>query len=287
MPDMDERLRAAPVGVLEVSADGTVSDLNTAARELIGAATASSGEPIEDVFPRSVEDSLLDAFQGADVSDAEFEEYYPDVERWLAISVVPTDERVTVYLQDVTRRRRHEQSVTQLRDERKRIAVIDEVLSDVLAELVGASSRDEIAETICRALGETERYEFVWVGEREVGGDTLTIRAVAGTTGETFAAVREALEEPSTTPEERAVETGALQTAQPLESNSHGRICRRGAVGAGDSARVRIERPRGGRSLRGQERRLFREGAAEFRDTRRNGRIRCDCCPEPESPALG
>ena len=106
--------------------------------------------------------------------------------------------------------------MTQLRDERKRIAVIDEVLSDVLAELVGASSRDEIAETICRALGETERYEFVWVGEREVGGDTLTIRAVAGTTGETFAAVREALEEPSTTPEERAVETGALQTAQPL-----------------------------------------------------------------------
>jgi predicted DNA binding protein len=212
---MDERLRHAPIGVLDVGSDGTVRGINDAAREVLDA-PAESGVPVDAVAPRSVEDSLLAAFDGPFVADTCFEEYYPDLERWLSVSVVPAEGGATVYLQDVTEGRRHERTARRLRQERKRTAIIDEVLSEVLAELVGASSREEIAETVCRELGETTLYEFAWVGERDIGGDELVVHGAAGETGETFAAVRDALEEGATTPEERAVETGRLQTVQPL-----------------------------------------------------------------------
>ncbi|MFD1588432.1 bacterio-opsin activator domain-containing protein [Halorientalis brevis] len=217
---MDDRLQRAPVGVLEVSPEGTVTAINDVARGLIDVTADPSGVPIAEVFPRSVEDTLLGAFEGEDVCAVEFEEYYPDLELWLAVSVVPTDTDVVVYLQDVTRRQRYEQSVERLRTERKRITLIDEVLSKVLAALVDASTREEIAETICRELGDTALYEFAWVGEREIGSDDLTIRAAAGDTGETFAAVRDALTGPAPTPEERAVESGQLQAADPLADDA-------------------------------------------------------------------
>jgi DNA-binding CsgD family transcriptional regulator len=218
---MDDRLQRAPIGVLDVSADGTVSDSNEIARTLIGATTDPTGAPLADVFPRSVDDTLLTAFEGESVTEAEFEEYYPDLERWLAISVVGVDGGGTVYLRDVTARRRERRSLQQLRQERKRTALIDDVLSDVLAALVDATSREEIADTICRGLGETELYEFAWVGDRDVGRDELVVRAVAGETGDTFEAVRDALDDGAvTTPEERAVENGRLRVVQPLTASS-------------------------------------------------------------------
>jgi len=218
---MDERLQQAPIGVLDVSTDGTVSDSNEIGRTLIGVTTDPTGEPVADVFPRSVDDTLVAAFEGESVTEVDFEEYYPDLERWLAVSVVAFEEAGTVYLRDVTERRRERQSLQQLRQERERTALIDDVLSDILTALVDATSREEIAETICRGLGETELYEFAWVGERDMGRDDLAVRAVAGETGETFGAVRDAVDDETVaTPEERAVESGRLQTVQPLTASS-------------------------------------------------------------------
>jgi predicted DNA binding protein len=216
---MDERLQRAPVGVVDVAADGRVTDVNGVAQELTDDHRIPTGVPIEDAFPRSVEDSLLDAFDGGEVTPTEFEEYYPELDRWFEVTVVPADAAATVYLQDVTTHRRYERSLERLQNEHARVAVIDEVLSDILAELVAASSREEIARTICERLGETELYEFAWVGEREVGSDDLVVRAAAGETGETFDAVRECLDREVTTPEERAVESGRLQAVQPLASD--------------------------------------------------------------------
>jgi hypothetical protein len=217
---MDERLQRAPIGVLGVSIDGVVSDSNGVARTLTGA-TDPTGAPLAEVFPRSVDDTLLTLFEGESVSEAEFEEYYPDLERWLAVSVVAHDEGGTVYLRDVTERRREKRSLQRLRQERERMELIDDVRSDILAALVDATSREEIADTICRGLGETALYEFAWVGERDVGRDDLVVRAVAGETGDIFGAVRDAVDDGTvTTPEERAIESGRLQTVQPLTASS-------------------------------------------------------------------
>ncbi|MFB6188250.1 MAG: bacterio-opsin activator domain-containing protein [Halapricum sp.] len=218
---MDDRLERAPLGVLEVAADGTVTDGNEIAGRLLGSDEGEWDVPLAEVAPRSVDDSLLEAVTDASISDARFEEYYPDLDQWLSVSVVPVDEGAVVYLQDVTGRRRTERSVERLREERERTAVIDTVLSEVLADLVGASSREEIAETICRTLGESDRYEFAWVGERDLDGDGLVVRAVAGETGETFEAIRDALDDAVRTPEMRAVERGEKQIVKPLADGAN------------------------------------------------------------------
>jgi len=217
---MDDRLARAPVGVLDVSIDGTVVDSNDRARTLIDAVDPA-GATLAEVFPRSVDDTLVTAFEGESVSEADFEEYYPDPDRWFAVSVVALDEGGTVYLRDVTERQREKRSLERLRQERKRTELIDDVRSDILAALVNATSREEIAETICRGLGETDLYEFAWVGERDVGRDDLVVRAVAGETGDIFGAVRDAIgDETVTAPEERAVRSGQLQAVQPLTEGS-------------------------------------------------------------------
>ncbi|WP_435066716.1 bacterio-opsin activator domain-containing protein [Haloplanus sp. C73] len=213
---MDDRLRQAPIGVLDVSSEGAVRDANAVARSLLDIPDGVAGASLAEVFPRSVENSLGIAFEGT-ATDASFEEYYPDLERWLDVSVVPADDGAVVYVRDVTAERRQKQSLERLRQDQKRTALIENVLSKILANLVDATSREEIAETICRELGDTELYEFAWVGERDIGSDGLVIHAVAGETGETFDAIRDALgDETVTTPEERAVETGSLRAAQPL-----------------------------------------------------------------------
>jgi len=218
---MDDRLQQAPIGVLDVSDDGTVSEINETGRRLLDVTTDPRGDPLGQAFPRSVDDTLLTAFEGDSVTETDFEEYYPDLERWLAVSVVAPEAGGTVYLRDVTERRSDKQSLQQLRQERKRTVLIDDVLSDILAALVDATSREEIAETICRGLGETELYEFAWVGERDMGHSDLVARAVAGETGEIFEAVRDAVDDGTvTTPEERAVESGRLQAVQPLTASS-------------------------------------------------------------------
>jgi predicted DNA binding protein len=217
---MDDRLHRAPIGVLEVSIDGVVVDSNEIGRTLIGE-TNPTGTRLAEAFPRSVDDSVLTAFDGRSVTETEFEEYYPGPDRWLAVSVVALDEGGAVYFRDVTERRQETRSLRRLRQERKRTELIDDVRSDILTALVDATSREEVAETICRGLGETDLYEFAWVGERDMGRDDIVVRAVAGETGETFGAVRDAVGgETVTTPEERAVETGQLQVVQPLTDSS-------------------------------------------------------------------
>jgi len=225
---MDDRLRDAPVGVLEVTRDGVISAVDDTAAGLVDGLADAAGSRIGDAFPRSVENSVPGAFAGeGTVDERSVEEYYPDLDRWLSVTVTTRDgggsgggggepPAATVFLEDVTERRRYEQTVERFRTERARTAVIDGLLSDVLAELVGADSRDEIAETVCSRLGETDLYEFAWVGERAVDGDGVAVRAAAGATGETFDAVRETLDSSRPTAEERAMQTGDLQVVSPL-----------------------------------------------------------------------
>jgi len=217
---MDDRLQAAPIGVLAVSSDGTLTECNDAARELIGVDDDPTGAAVADVVPHSVEDSLLTALEGESVSETSFEEYYPSIERWLAVSVAPAETGATVYFEDISARRRAERTVEELRAEHRRTAIVDETRSAVLRELVASSSRAEIEETLARELGERDLWTFAWVGERTHESDGLTVQSVAGTTGETFRAVREAVDGPGTTPEERAVEQASVQVAQPIAEGS-------------------------------------------------------------------
>jgi len=213
---MDERFERAPVGMLEVSHDGTVRAVNDAAKQLLDADVGAVGSDVERVFPHSVDASVPRAFEASLESERSFEEYYPTLERWLAVSLVPTDSEVVIYLRDVTNRYQKQQRLEQIDDDLNRLMNINGLISDVLADLVGASAREEIAETICERLGETDIYEFAWVGERDLGGDDIVIRAAAGTTGRTLDQIQHCLESGASVPEEQAIETTSPEVVQPI-----------------------------------------------------------------------
>ena len=232
---MDERLAAAPVGIVEVTTEGVVTDLNDRAASLLDADSSASGEqPIDEVFPESVENAVPALFSGSDLEDQELEEYYPGPDRWLSVSVIPVGEAGMLYLEDATADVRDRQQIEELRGEIDRQAVTNDLISDILAELTDASAREEIAATICERLGETDLYEFAWVGEREVGGDEIAVHAAAGETGRTFERIQECLDDDGAIPERRAIETGTPEIVQSLgEDDSVPEPIRRGAFADG------------------------------------------------------
>lgn len=214
---MNDRLEQAPIGVLDVDDAARVQDCNGHAKELLDLAGGfESGVSIESVFPESVEETVPRVLERGVTEPTAFEEYYPAPDRWLSITIVPQDEGTTLFLEDCSQRYAAQQTIEHLRGELDRLSNINSLISAVLEDLVGASTREEIAETICTRLGETDLYAFAWVGEREIGGDDIVVRAAAGETGRTMDEIIAALEGDRTGPEQRAVETGTPQLVQPL-----------------------------------------------------------------------
>jgi hypothetical protein len=213
---MEEPSAHAPVGILTVGYDGTIRDCNDAVCDLLECSpTETVDREIRRMFPDSVEASVPSAFDSPLDQEQSFEEYYPSLDRWLDVTLVPVEDRVLLYVRDATNRYRERQRTEQLRDDLDRLTVLNELISDILAELVDAASREEIADTICRRLGETDIYEFAWVGERELGGDDLIVRAAAGRTGRTLDEIESSLDD-VTVPEERAIASGESVVVQPI-----------------------------------------------------------------------
>lgn len=216
MTGIDERVDRAPFGVIVTETDGMVTAINETAAELLSLDDARASD-ISAVFPHSVDRRVPVAFDGSGAVEAQqFEEYYPELDRWLSVRLRPTSDDVTIYLQDVSDRKAAERTTTELEAELERMVVTERLVSEVLSELVDASSREEIAETICERLGSTDIYEFAWVGEREVGNDAVVVRASAGARNRLLEPVKESVESSTTSPEERAIEHGELQVVQPL-----------------------------------------------------------------------
>lgn len=238
---MNERFDRAPVGMLEVTPDGSVTAINETASDLLAVDDVATPAPVERVVPSSVDAAVPSAFAGGEPESASTEEYYPALDRWLSVTIVPDGEVVTVFLEDRTPQERHKREIDRLTGELDRLSVHNGVIAAVLEELIDASTREEIAETVCERLGKTELYEFAWFGEREVGGDDIVVRASVGETGRTYERVRESLETSTTTPERRAVETGEPQVVKPIaDDESIPERIRRGAFADGVQALLAI-----------------------------------------------
>ncbi|MFW5896415.1 MAG: bacterio-opsin activator domain-containing protein, partial [archaeon] len=232
---MDAGFEHAPVGILEVSPDGVVRNGNDTAVSVLGVhSDAVTGEPIDAVFPESVDARVPRAFETPPKTTLSVEEYYPDLDRWLAVDLVPADDAVYIYLQDVTDNRRRDQQLDSLRSDLHRLTIGNELIADVLGDLAEASTREEIAETICRQLGETDIYAFAWVGERAVGAEDIVLQAAAGTTGRTLGRIEAALESDTALPERRAIERGEPTVVESLgEDESVPETIRRAAFADG------------------------------------------------------
>ncbi len=231
---MDERLRRAPIGVVETTSDGVVVDANDAAAELLEADRAAlRGTAIEESFPKSAAGTLREAFEGASPAPASFEEYYPPIERWLAVDV-RVDDGALVYVRDRTPRKDVEQTVDRLDQQLDRVQRINSLVATVLQQVIGASDRTDVARTVCERLGGTDLYRFAWVGDREFPRERLRMLAAAGEADDLRERIEESLGGEKTLPGQAAVASGETRLVEAIaEDDAVPRGVRRAAFGGG------------------------------------------------------
>lgn len=213
---MDEHVQHAPVGVVEVTSDGALVAANDRTVELLAVDAPPVETPIEDVFPTTASGALRDAFAGGSPSERSFEEYYPAIDRWLAVDVVPVDDGAFVYLRDRSDHRERGQRVEELQRRLDRMEAIDALVGTVLRAILDASDREAVSRTVCEGLGTAALYEFAWLGERDPTDGNLQLVAAAGDTPELRERIIDELGAGSSLPEQAAVESEAPRVAQPL-----------------------------------------------------------------------
>lgn len=213
---MDEHVQHAPVGVVEVTSDGTVVAANDRTAEVLSVDVPLAEPRIEDVLPTAASGALRDAFAGGSPRECSFEEYYPGIDRWLAVDVVPVDDGAFVYLRDRSDHRERGQRVEELQRRLDRMEAIDALVGTVLRAVLDASDREAVSRTVCEGLGTAALYEFAWLGERDPTDGHLQLVAAAGDAPELRERIIDELGAGSSLPEQAAVESEAPRVAQPL-----------------------------------------------------------------------
>jgi predicted DNA binding protein/putative methionine-R-sulfoxide reductase with GAF domain len=232
---MNDQLRNAPIGVIEITPDGTVEDVNETAAAVIDAERgASQGTAIGEVFPSSTAGTLRDALSDGSPDECSFEEYYPRIDRWLGVDVVPADDRVFVYVRDRSRRHEHRQRIDRLEQRLDRLGTIDSLVTTVLRKVIDASAHEEVSRAVCERLGATDLYEFAWVGERSLTDGDLRIEASSGDAPEMLDQIRDNLAEDESLPEREAAVAGETRVVQSIaQDDSIPRDARLAAFGRG------------------------------------------------------
>jgi len=207
---MNEALASAPIGVIEATTDGEITAVNERAATLIETTPAAAvGEPLATGFPASAADHLSEILDDEPTPTA-FEEYYPRIDRWLAVDV-QADDGLRLFVRETTEKHALQQRVEGLDRRLDRVQRIDALIVRVLQHVIGAADREEIAQSVCKRLGGADRYDFVWVGNREFNTDRLRVVDTAGTAPELRDRIDTALGETDSLPGQRAVDTGETQ----------------------------------------------------------------------------
>ena len=207
-------------GVVVADADWTVSSANAAAADLFECESATLvGDDIREAFPRSAAGTFHEHFGGEDSEPTEvvFEEYFPELARWLAVRTVVTGDDLAVYLRDVTDRKRLER---ELEDRERELARLDRnnaIIQNIVRDLVGATSREQIERTVCEQLATSDRYEFTWIGELGMANHEVVRRTAAGEyDGVLDLVIDGCIDADPVGPEYEAIRTGETQVVEQL-----------------------------------------------------------------------
>ncbi|NHN61608.1 MULTISPECIES: bacterio-opsin activator domain-containing protein [Halorussus] len=238
-------------GVVVVDADLRVTSANAVAADLLGTdAAALVGADLREAFPRSAAATFREHFGGEDPKHAEvaFEEYFPDLEAWLAVRTVAAEEELAVYLRDVTDRRRLERELDDRERELVRLGRNNAIVQRIVRDLVGATTREEIERTVCERLSSSDRYEFAWIGELGTGDDAIARRVAAGEYEGILDLVAEERGDAAPVgPERAAVETGETQVVgQLVDDESVPEPVRREAFARGVQSSIAVPLRYGG-----------------------------------------
>lgn len=121
---------------------------------------------------------------------------------------------------DVTERLERERRLECQRDELATLDRINRVLLETTRELIRTANREAIERTICTRLGDSDLYEFVWIGEREFDGDRIVPRTTAGDDRGYLDVVAAGADGGERCPADRAMRTGDVQVVNVDESGS-------------------------------------------------------------------
>jgi len=113
---MDEIIETVPIGMIRTTASGEILAINDAGADLLsGSRSDLKGKSLRTAIPQSVDDEVSTAFESGISTRRTIEEYYPELDRWVTVTLVPRSDVVIVYLQDRSRRRESERRIDSLR----------------------------------------------------------------------------------------------------------------------------------------------------------------------------
>ncbi|WP_279529846.1 bacterio-opsin activator domain-containing protein [Halospeciosus flavus] len=118
---------------------------------------------------------------------------------------------LVVYTRDVTERRERERQLEQQRRQLAALNQLNGVVHGVTEAVIDRSTRQEIEQTACDRLAESDSYAFAWVGEPDSRSQTLTVRAASGDEPD-LDDVTVPTDGDESRPSARALQTQAVQT---------------------------------------------------------------------------
>ncbi|WP_423999813.1 PAS domain S-box protein [Haloarcula salina] len=118
--------------------------------------------------------------------------------------------------QDITERRERQRAIERQRDELATLDRINMLIQDLIGALGGATTRAEIAESICDRIVESDFFAVAWIGERTGANDRVVAKTVAGS-GADPPLVDESGD--GCCPSAEALRTGEVRTVRAAETD--------------------------------------------------------------------
>jgi len=124
-------------------------------------------------------------------------------------------------LRDITERKERERQLARQRDELDTLNRINELLLAVVRDLFESPTHEDIEQTVCARLADSDLYQFAWIGTPDVGGDRLVPEASAGVDDDYIESIDVTTGEGATGrgPGGRAFRTGSIQVSQDIETD--------------------------------------------------------------------
>jgi len=170
--------------------------------------------------------AMREAIDNEEEVSVELVNYRKDGETfWNKIDIAPVrdDGEVTHYVgfqTDVTKRKEAELTAKRERQHLEHaLTRLNGLVQDVTQDLVRATSREGIEQSVCDRIAATQSYEFAWIGEPDLSRDSITANAWAGALEPAADALEYALYDDATEqpPPVRAYETGETELVEHPE----------------------------------------------------------------------
>lgn len=203
-------LDGVEAGIVVVDGDHRVTRANERAAGLLGLdRDGLVGADIRETFPESVDAGFEELTAAAPA-----EEYFPGLGRWLSVRTREVPAGTAVYLRDVSDRRAYER---RLADRADYLATLRDVLGlvgDLVDQLTGAATREDVERTVCERLTATDRYDLAWVAQRD--GDGGLRECVTSGDGSLCRHLVDGDTDPTGAPERAALDRGEAVAVEGL-----------------------------------------------------------------------